>query len=614
MRTASWVRPLLAFSLVAGALDLAWAPPTPTGSIGKFIRENTQMSPSACIKFPDLTTQCTASSGGGGGSSSLAVTTGSVSGFTGPPISTPTAVIVFDTNTFAGQLTGSATYFSQISQSFNQVETFKSSVTFNSQILVKSTASFVADPAATYLIFAGTNTAGTVGTVAILSVSTQGVVQVGTGNQIAYRQTAPLYPSDFECNSSDPANCVYITHSNGTAIQGVGTSNNPTANFSNNTAGASASALKASKLGAAGQAADFETDTATAAFFNSTSGTSARFISGSGNAIQVDKGNVQLNNLAGTSTNVCADGNKNLTTAGCNNGTVTSVTGTAPIISGGGATPAISLSQTIGQVETFTSSVTVTGPGGITDTFGVKAATAQFTSLGTNTNICTDGSSSLTTTACNNGTVTSVTGTAPIISGGGATPAISLSQTIGQVETFTSSVTITAPLGLSVTFGISGSTLSLVNSTTPNTLTLSSASTGVNLVSVSSAIPIAPADFLLTLASPTIASPTIFGVQLNGHIVSSGTVPTLGSCGTSPSIDANSTDLAGTITAGTGSPSSCALVFVSAYLNTPVCVIADNSTTVTADISSVSTTGFTVSLSAGLSSVKIYYICIGAKG
>lgn len=53
-------------------------------------------------------------SGGGGGSSSLAVTTGTSSQYTGPPISSPTAVIVFDSNTTNGQLTGGGTYFYSI--------------------------------------------------------------------------------------------------------------------------------------------------------------------------------------------------------------------------------------------------------------------------------------------------------------------------------------------------------------------------------------------------------------------------------------------------------------------------------------------------------------------
>jgi hypothetical protein len=54
-------------------------------------------------------------------------------------------------------------------------------------------------------------------------------------------------------------------------------------------------------------------------------------------------------------------------------GTVTSVTGTPPINSSGGTTPAISLSQTIGQDETFSgSSVTIVGNGGLGVTYNIN--------------------------------------------------------------------------------------------------------------------------------------------------------------------------------------------------------------------------------------------------
>jgi hypothetical protein len=55
-------------------------------------------------------------SGGGGGSSTLAVSTGLVTGFSGF-ISSPTAVINFSSQTFTGQLTGTATAFITLNQS-----------------------------------------------------------------------------------------------------------------------------------------------------------------------------------------------------------------------------------------------------------------------------------------------------------------------------------------------------------------------------------------------------------------------------------------------------------------------------------------------------------------
>jgi hypothetical protein len=78
-------------------------------------------------------------------------------------------------------------------------------------------------------------------------------------------------------------------------------------------------------------------------------------------------------------------------TPGSGNGTVTSVTGTSPVVSSGGSTPAISMPAANTSVSGYLTSTDW-------NTFNNKG----------------------------NGTVTSVTGTAPIVSSGGATPAISI--------------------------------------------------------------------------------------------------------------------------------------------------------------------------------------------
>jgi hypothetical protein len=93
---------------------------------------------------------------------------------------------------------------------------------------------------------------------------------------------------------------------------------------------------------------------------------------------------------------------------------VTSVTGTAPVVSSGGATPAISMAAATTSVNGYLTSTDWT-------TFNGKQA-----ALVSGTNIKTVNSTSLLGSGDVSVGVTSVTGTAPVVSSGGATPAISM--------------------------------------------------------------------------------------------------------------------------------------------------------------------------------------------
>lgn len=122
--------------------------------------------------------------------------------------------------------------------------------------------------------------------------------------------------------------------------------------------------------------------------------------------------------------------------------------------------PASTLALTISNQSGITavSSVSVRSPGGIMTTFGVNAATAQITGLGTNTNVCTDGSSNLTTSGCNNGTLTgNQTITLSGDSAGSGATAITVTNTSEQdnIKTFGSSITVNGSQGLSVKYGVS---------------------------------------------------------------------------------------------------------------------------------------------------------------
>ena len=148
-------------------------------------------------------------------------------------------------------------------------------------------------------------------------------------------------------------------------------------------------------------------------------------------------------------------------------GTVTSVSGTAPVsVATGTTTPVISMAAATGSVNGYLSSTDWTtfnnkGSGTVTS---VSGTTGRITSTGGTTPVIdlasgvatagTTGSSTLIpvvtidtygrvtsiTTASNpQGTVTSVTGTAPVVSSGGATPAISMAAATTSVNGYLTS-------------------------------------------------------------------------------------------------------------------------------------------------------------------------------
>ena len=147
-------------------------------------------------------------------------------------------------------------------------------------------------------------------------------------------------------------------------------------------------------------------------------------------------------------------------------GTVTSVTGTAPVVSSGGTTPAISMAAANTTTDGYLTSTdwnTFNGKGSGTVT-SVSGTTGRITSTGGTTPVLdltsgiatpgTTGSASLipvvtidtygrvtsiTTAANPQGTVTSVTGTAPVVSSGGATPAISMAAATASVNGYLTS-------------------------------------------------------------------------------------------------------------------------------------------------------------------------------
>lgn len=92
-----------------------------------------------------------------------------------------------------------------------------------------------------------------------------------------------------------------------------------------------------------------------------------------------------------------------------------------------------------------------------------------------------------------------------------------------------------------------------------------------------------------------------------GIINTTGTIPTATSCGTDPSVVG--TNLAGTITVGSGVTTACTLNFSAGYSADPSCVMTINTSAVTGGITSISSSSATFSFSATVGGGKIYYHC-----
>jgi hypothetical protein len=212
-------------------------------------------------------------------------------------------------------------------------------------------------------------------------------------------------------------------------------------------------------------------------------------------------------------------------------GTVTSVTGTAPVVSSGGATPAISMAAANGTTNGYLTSTDWTtfnnkGSGTVTAVSVVSANGFAGTSSGGATPALTlttsitgllygNGTalaaatvsaplsysagtlsipvatssvngylSSTDWTTFNNkgsGTVTSVTGTAPVVSSGGTTPAISMAAATTSVNgyltstdwnTFNNKQAISAPVTKTTDFTVAATDLWLINNKSGSTCTV----------------------------------------------------------------------------------------------------------------------------------------------
>ena len=143
-----------------------------------------------------------------------------------------------------------------------------------------------------------------------------------------------------------------------------------------------------------------------------------------------------------------------------NTGTVTGVTGTAPVVSSGGTAPAISMAAASAGVNGYMTGVYATKLDGI-----AAGATA------------------------NTGTVTGVTGTAPVVSSGGTAPAISMAAASSGVNGYMTGTYATKLDGIATGATANTGTVTSVSGTgTVSGLTLSGTVTGSGSLTLGGAI------------------------------------------------------------------------------------------------------------------------------
>lgn len=114
--------------------------------------------------------------------------------------------------------------------------------------------------------------------------------------------------------------------------------------------------------------------------------------------------------------------------------------------------------------------------------------------------------------------------------------------------------------------------------------------------------------FAIGSSTPT-ATTTLYAIDNVGHQYTSGTTP--GISGGTSSVSGN--DNNGTITVTGTALTSVTLTFANPWTSAPDCTESDNSTALTADITSISTTQIVFGFSVGVNSGTVWYQCRGHR-
>jgi hypothetical protein len=115
----------------------------------------------------------------------------------------------------------------------------------------------------------------------------------------------------------------------------------------------------------------------------------------------------------------------------------------------------------------------------------------------------------------------------------------------------------------------------------------------------------------LAIVSSNLPARAIYQIAMDRITMGTTTAPALTSCGTSPAI--TGTDLAGTVTMGTATPTGCVITFNTAYALAPACVVTWIATPLASQSYVTSASAITLTQTATSSNV-VKYVCVGQAG
>lgn len=117
---------------------------------------------------------------------------------------------------------------------------------------------------------------------------------------------------------------------------------------------------------------------------------------------------------------------------------------------------------------------------------------------------------------------------------------------------------------------------------------------------------------LMTNINTWTATQIFANLSWSGHLYGQPETTTLTACGTSPSLSTGANDTHGTVTVGSGTPTSCTITFAQAYTSVPDCITKPFAAGTSQYSSTPSTTTLVVSYNgSSMASSKFTYICMG---